>query len=253
MSPKIVTEVDFNRRESEIIETAIHILAEKGWKSFTMDRVVSQVPYSKGIVYKHFSSKEDLFVAITNEGEKKVAELSRKAISFNGNWREKYMAMGFAYVLYCRIFPVHFFCGQTAVTPAILEKASLQRIKAHRKLRDLTWELALNPVQNALNEGVISLPTGYTADDVLSATFYAECGCLWMILSGDVEIIEDQLDLEAEYFKTFNILIDGFQWKPLISEFDFPTSLKRIANEVFPEELNALIKQNLDFYKQLIN
>ena len=48
------------QREDLILETARKMLLERGYLGLTMDRIAEEIEYSKGTVYQHFSSKEDL-------------------------------------------------------------------------------------------------------------------------------------------------------------------------------------------------
>ena len=47
-------------REQLILDAARNIINQEGWEHLTMERVAAAVEYSKGTVYNHFSSKEDV-------------------------------------------------------------------------------------------------------------------------------------------------------------------------------------------------
>ena len=45
----------------------MQVFAERGYRDASMDEIVGRAGYSKGALYWHFSSKEDLFFALLEE------------------------------------------------------------------------------------------------------------------------------------------------------------------------------------------
>lgn len=58
-------------REMELIELAQELVKEQGFANFTMDKLTSRSPYSKGTIYNHFCSKEDVVLALCIHSLKK--------------------------------------------------------------------------------------------------------------------------------------------------------------------------------------
>jgi len=56
-------EQQFRVRESAIIDSANRLMGRKGYDVMTMDDVAADLGISKGIIYKHFPSKESLAAA----------------------------------------------------------------------------------------------------------------------------------------------------------------------------------------------
>ncbi len=56
-------EQQFKVRESAIIDSANRLMGRKGYDLMTMDDVATELGISKGIIYKHFPSKESLAAA----------------------------------------------------------------------------------------------------------------------------------------------------------------------------------------------
>jgi TetR/AcrR family transcriptional regulator, fatty acid metabolism regulator protein len=56
---------DRQRKERErlILDAAEELLAEKGYHEMSIDEIAARVGVSKGAVYLHFSSKEELLLA----------------------------------------------------------------------------------------------------------------------------------------------------------------------------------------------
>lgn len=63
-SPRSLKEKQRQEREALILQVAEEVLLERGYHETSMDEIASRVGIAKGTVYLHFSSKDDLIVAI---------------------------------------------------------------------------------------------------------------------------------------------------------------------------------------------
>jgi AcrR family transcriptional regulator len=50
-----------------LLEAALEVFAERGFRDSSVDEIAERAGYSKGAVYWHFSSKDDLFFALLEE------------------------------------------------------------------------------------------------------------------------------------------------------------------------------------------
>jgi TetR/AcrR family fatty acid metabolism transcriptional regulator len=62
-------------REALILQAAEEVLIEKGYHEMSMDEIAARVGISKGTVYLHFASKEDLVFALFERDMQKFQEL----------------------------------------------------------------------------------------------------------------------------------------------------------------------------------
>jgi AcrR family transcriptional regulator len=51
---------------SLLLDAAEEVFAEKGFTSATLDDIAGAAGYTKGAIYKHFATKEDLFLAVSD-------------------------------------------------------------------------------------------------------------------------------------------------------------------------------------------
>jgi AcrR family transcriptional regulator len=51
----------------ELLEAALQVFAERGYRDSSVDEIAERAGYSKGALYWHFSSKDDLFFALLEE------------------------------------------------------------------------------------------------------------------------------------------------------------------------------------------
>ena len=79
---------EFQLREQLILDSAQCILHELGYAQLTMERVADAVEYSKGTIYNHFSSKEDLVCALCCRCVSNLIELFKRAYDYPGTTRE---------------------------------------------------------------------------------------------------------------------------------------------------------------------
>lgn len=59
-----------NRTKRKIFETAMELFAQKGYDGTSIEEITSVVGIAKGTLYYHFSSKEEIFNFLIDEGMK---------------------------------------------------------------------------------------------------------------------------------------------------------------------------------------
>ena len=58
---------EIREREQLLLRVARKMLIEQGYSGLSMDQLAEATEYSKGTVYQHFSTKEDLVTALAIE------------------------------------------------------------------------------------------------------------------------------------------------------------------------------------------
>lgn len=59
-----------NKTKRKIFETSMRLFAEKGYDATSIEEITSVVGVAKGTLYYHFSSKEEIFYFLIDEGMK---------------------------------------------------------------------------------------------------------------------------------------------------------------------------------------
>ena len=59
-----------NRTKRKIFETSMNLFATKGYDATSIEEITSVVGVAKGTLYYHFSSKEEIFTFLVEEGMK---------------------------------------------------------------------------------------------------------------------------------------------------------------------------------------
>lgn len=241
MSPRKINLQTREQREEELLNAAMKLISEQGVEGLTMDKLVSAVPYSKGTVYGHFSGKEDLLLGLCNRGMAILISMFRRAESFEGATRERLQAWLFGYQLYARLYPMFFMLVITAKSPGVAEKASERQRDKHIQLQAMLSRGLLGLIQQALESGECANPLDMTAEQIAFANWSASFGSISLLSKGADECnIRAGLPLEESLMSNVSLVLDGLQWRPLSSEFDYNLTLERIRSEVFADEVAAL-------------
>lgn len=107
-----------------LIEAAEEVFARKGFGAASLDDIAEVAGYTKGAIYKHFSTKEDLFLAVGDKYWRRYFEAFSELLSsaetlgdtqrdeIADRWRELtrtggagYAALGYEFMLYLKRNP----------------------------------------------------------------------------------------------------------------------------------------------------
>ncbi|GGK71048.1 TetR/AcrR family transcriptional regulator [Amphritea balenae] len=241
MSPRQVDLQTLHNREQILLDAAMDLIMKQGVEGLTMDKLVREVPYSKGTVYGHFSGKEDLLLAICNRGMDLLGGLFERARQFEGTSRERILAIHFSYLLYSRLYPMMFMLVITAKSPGVTEKASDRQREEHRQLEAKISGGIIAVIEQALADRECENPYQLTSEQIAFSNWSTAFGSI-SLLSKDFEqcSVRAQLDSEQALLNNINLLLDGLHWRPLFSEFDYNLTLQRFRSEIFAVEVEML-------------
>jgi AcrR family transcriptional regulator len=93
-SPEAVTEV-----RARILDAAAEAFMRTGFAGATIDDIARDVRATKGLVYYHFRSKFDLFLAVYGEGMRRARERVEPHAAGSGPARDRLVAMSIAHLL----------------------------------------------------------------------------------------------------------------------------------------------------------
>ncbi|MEH6579623.1 MAG: TetR/AcrR family transcriptional regulator [Amphritea sp.] len=244
MSPRQIDSSTLHEREQTLLDAALQLIQQQGVEGLTMDKLVKQVPFSKGTVYSHFSGKEDLLLGLCNRGMGILGKLFQRAGRFEGTTRERIIAINFAYLIYSRLYPMMFLLVISAKSPGVTEKASQRQRDIHLQHEaDLTTGIISN-IKQALADGECLNPLSLAPEEIAFANWSSAFGSI-ALLCKDIEQcgIRAQMQSEQALLANVNLMLDGLQWRPLFSEFDYSLTLQRLKTELFAAEVELLDAQ----------
>jgi AcrR family transcriptional regulator len=236
--PKLLDKAALKERELKIINSAVLLIQKNGIENLTMDKVVAQVPFSKGTVYKHFIGKEDLLLAISNYSMELLADLFYRTYQFKDCARARMLLLNFSYLIYAMLYPALFQTVLCAKSPNVMGKSSEKHISENDRIEIKLMTSIHGIVEDGLNDGSLTLPMNMDIQQLCFSNWSMAYGAI-TLLSSEVEECSGRTNLivERELFNLSNMLHDGMGWKPLTKDRSHCAELKIALEELFPEEL----------------
>jgi len=71
-------EREFNRREEDILAAALSLFNRDDWQSVTIDQIATRAEIGKGTIYKHFTSKDEIYAKLVVEFHRSILADLRK-------------------------------------------------------------------------------------------------------------------------------------------------------------------------------
>jgi AcrR family transcriptional regulator len=230
---------EVQEREQLLLQVARKTLIEQGYAGLSMDQLAEATEYSKGTIYQHFSTKEDLVTALAIESMERRVELFLRAEQFVGRTREKMVAIGVADEIFGRLETHHYQSEFIIKLANLPDRASTERRQALDRLESSCFGCVARIVQSGIDSG--ELPNTVQPKEVVYAVFTMALGTHMTSLHYCPMLKEFQITDPQKYLmKGIHTLLDGFGWRPLRAEWDYGVSYQRIGAEVFPDERHCL-------------
>lgn len=240
MPPRYIDPEALEAREDEILKKALAIISEQGIVALTMDKLVGQLDYSKGTVYNHFSSKEDVLAGLCNRNMMNVRNLFARVAQLNISPRDKMTGIGFAYMLSVLLAPQHFSLVMNAKTE-LFEKASENRREKHEALETELFGHIHRIIDEAVAQKELSLDESIVPQQIAFSLWAMSFGTIGLLLNGGKScdtmtgmILEDRVITHG------NIVMDGLGWKP--SQRDKHELINWFKTDIFKQEIDQLEK-----------
>jgi AcrR family transcriptional regulator len=231
---------ELQKREELILDTAQTMLQQHGYNYLTMDRVAETVEYSKGTIYNHFDSKEDLVCSLSCRSITNLIDVFERAYRYEGSTRERYSAIGIGYSIYHQLRPMDTQNIQTIKNNAVREKVSEYKLTEMELLEHKINKIAQNIVQEAIDSGDLDKKH---QDHVGTIVF----GC-WSMHYGALLLNQSDIPLHELGFNPVvkmlwhntNVYLDGYQWHPLSTTTDTEKLFDKISSALFDDEVKML-------------
>lgn len=227
LSPK---KMEIRERPGRILSIARTIMKKEGYSALTIDRVAKELNCSRPPIYEIFDSREDIVMGLAIEDSIQRWEMLKKAITFQGRTREKLMAMN---EFFGRVYPEHLKILAVIQPNFIRQKADKKNLKTFEEYEARAFDLGIRAVEQAVDVGDLVIE-----DDLSGAMIAYPVLCL--AFGGNTfesrypywPLKQRDFDRELAYRWGFRAMMDGFNWKPLSSEWDYGNTAKRIHAEL---------------------
>jgi len=230
------------QREQLILDTAQHILNREGFASLTMERVAGEIGYSKGTIYNHFSSKEDIISSISCRCMLGLREMFSRGAAYPGNSRERIAAVIIAHSLYAQLHPIELQNMQIIKSQAIREKISDHKQTEILSLEQQVTGIVMEIVHDAIVAGDIPAEYKDDIDGIVFGLWTMGYGSNLLHLSGipfDKLGMREPLDIA---WTNSHKLLDSYLWRPLASNMDIYALRDKLIDELFYQE-KILLRQ----------
>jgi AcrR family transcriptional regulator len=233
---------DERQRIGNILSTALRLVLDRGFSEFSMQQLAEATDYSRAALYKYFPCKEEVVIALAIESLQRRAQLYRMVPTFDGRPRERMVAMGEVSVI---LYPELFNTELLAFTNTFRDRTTPQRRQQVHDLEIVGYEIGAGFVRDAIDCGDLELPAGMTPEQLFFGQAMLLNGIFGVPLASGPELARTLgVGEPAGAARRFGgTLMDGFNWRPLSTEWDYRATMRRIYEELFPPVVIDRIKR----------
>ncbi len=232
---------EIQEREEKILDVARALFVSDGYHGLSMERIAAELEYAKGTIYNHFPCKEEILIALANQALSIRSEMFRKAAQYRGHSRERLAAVGAAAELFVRRFPNHFAVEQVIRAASIWDKTSEKRREAMLQGESTCMQIVAGVVRDGVASGDLQLQDGMRPEGVVFGLWSMSFGA-YSIIATSPSLRDIGLDHPYEMVRrNLNVMVDGLDWRPLSSEYDFLKMFDRLQTELFSAEAGDLL------------
>lgn len=202
-------------REQLFLDKAAELIATDGILQLQMAPLAKACDYATGTLYQHFSSKEDLLVALVGRNSCHQLRFFQGIAALSISSREKMLAICVAENMHQRHHPSHAGLEQYVFTEVVWQNASAVRRQAILNNSKPLADLVSGIVQQAIDDA--ELPAhNCDAFDLSVAP--------WALCVGSNALGQTEGLLEAfggnkdplQRYRHLHMLLNGMQWQPLM-------------------------------------
>jgi AcrR family transcriptional regulator len=227
-------ERDRAAREELILDHAQKILLRDGFQNLNLDELAEAVEYSKGTLYLHFKTKEDIALAVVTRAQQERADFFERALGFQGRSRERVHAVGFACCHFAQVYPDYFSVELMLKSQSFWEKADELRQHQHAMQGGRCFRVMHKLVTEGLQSG--DLPQSkMTSEQIVFSIASMAVGSHIMGRNTHAALMAGIEDPLRALCQNVDVILDGLKWKPLTHEWDYDAVDRRVKKEIFPE------------------
>lgn len=140
-------------RERSFVKLALALIEREGFHNLTLGGLAEESGYSKGTVYNHFTSREDLLIELSRESFRRQLQCFQELVDLPwGSVRQLY-GLTIAYLRYSQAHPVLFECSVIAHTTTIRSAASTVRMEQRELMEAQISAVVGSVVRRTVAEG----------------------------------------------------------------------------------------------------
>ncbi|HEY4989858.1 MAG TPA: TetR/AcrR family transcriptional regulator, partial [Opitutaceae bacterium] len=199
---------EITARGAEILWISRRIILEHGVEGLTMDRLAAATPYSKGTIYQHFTSREDVLGALCVAMGELRLDMFERASRFAGRSRERAIAAhkghSLLFQLHRELWQAEQLISQTHLRP----KLSSEHRSAFDRVNAKCFDAFVGIVRDGIVSKELTPPYDLSAEQVLIGVLGMTRG-LYGIWASDSPVQKWVNDSSELHFRLINSLYDG--------------------------------------------
>ncbi len=222
------------QREQLFLDQAEKMLTAESFMQLHMAKLAKSCHYATGTLYQHFSSREDLLVALATRHSQAHLALFEKVAAWHASSRDKMFALSVVGRHFVQHNARYAKLAQYVYTEAVWEHASAARREQILQAGQPISRIVCAIVQQAIDLG--ELPTGGASAMELAMAPWALC-------EGNHALEQTQGLLEAfaiprdsmQLYRHMQMLLNGMGWQPLAdvyNEQQLQALVQRISTEL---------------------
>lgn len=235
MARSIWKQQEISAREADLLRISRRLIVEHGVPGLTMERLAAATPYSKGTIYQHFRSREDILATLCiTMGELRL-NMFERASRFAGRSRERAMAANKGHSLLFQLHRELWQAEQRISEIHLRARLSPEHRAAYDSVNAKCFQCILGILRDGIASNELVPPHGLGPEQLLVGMIGWTRG-LYSIWASDSPVrawVNDSSDL---HFKLISAIYDGIGWRPFSTEWDYSKTIDRVRAEVYPEE-----------------
>ncbi len=224
-------------RETLFLEKAAELIRTEGLLNLQMARLAEACEYATGTLYQHFSSKEDLLVALAEQGACEHINIFRRAAAWDAGTRNRMFAIAVGDVFFTQKNPEHAKLMQYIFAEAVWENASSSRRESLLSQCEPINKIINQLVSEACRNGELE-PNGLRPMELALGP--------WCLCEGMHSLVHTQGLLEAcqverpevLLYLHVQILLNGMGWKPLLHPIE-PEAIADLVQTIRKDVFDA--------------
>lgn len=226
---------EFAEREQRFLCAARELIRDEGFLNLAMARIAERCDYAVGTLYQHFTSKEDLLMALSAANEAYRVEFFQRVDQWSASTRDRMMALPIADMVFVEHYPEHFRLAQFVTTEVIWGAASEPRREEALAARLPLGQIASGIVSQAIEEGSLDA-AGMAPNELMLGIWSLTLGTHTLV---HAEGVLQQYGMREPYrlmLRHLQSMLNGMGWQPVTDKSDdeeLSRFIDRVCSEVF--------------------
>lgn len=217
------------------LNKAEELVRTEGLLNLQMARLANACDYATGTLYQHFSSKEDLLLALAERGAHGHVHLFHRIRNWTANTRDRMFAIAVADVHFDRQNPEHAKLMQFVFAEAVWENASPTRRQRLLDQCQPVGEVVRNIVREACDCGDLDAKGLRELELALGPWYLCEGMHSLVHTHGLLESCQVHRPEQLLYLHV-HLLLNGMGWQPLMQPVD-PAAIEALVTRIHRETL----------------